>query len=51
MTLEEKVRYYVGAEGPQHDTVELYEEYIDEQLNRMTNVELLRFVSMVLEED
>lgn len=51
MTLEERVRYYVGAGGPQHESHEAYEEYIDEQLNYMSNVELLRFISMVLEDD
>lgn len=51
MTLEERVRYYVGEGGPQHETLEEYEEYIDDTLNRMSNVELLSFISMVLEND
>lgn len=51
MTLEERVRYYIGEGGPQHESHDEYEEYIDDTMNRMSNVEFLRFISMVLENE
>lgn len=51
MTLEEKVRYYIGEGGPQHESKEDYEAYIDERLERMSNAELLFYISLVMEPD
>ena len=51
MTLEEKVRYYIGASGPQHESKEDYEAYIDDRLEYMSNADLLFYISLVMEEE
>jgi hypothetical protein len=45
------VRQQVLAEGPEylHGNVRLIDEYVDEQINAMTNVELLERISAALE--
>jgi hypothetical protein len=52
MTLNELVRHQVRAEGPDLEHDEFYEDrvaqYVDEQLNSMTNVELLERISDAL---
>jgi hypothetical protein len=50
MTLEERVRYQIGQEGPQFDTREQYEERIEDILERMTAGDLLKRISWELEE-
>jgi hypothetical protein len=49
MNLNEQVRYQIGEEGPQLPEIEYYNR-IDEQLERMSNAELLLKISNVLEE-
>ena len=51
MTLEEKVRYYIGASGPQHESKEDYEAYIDDRLEYMSNADLLFYISLAMEND
>ena len=49
MTLEEKVRHQIGEEGPQLPGEE-YEARIDNELDYMKPAELLRRISMALED-
>lgn len=48
-TLQEMVREQIAAEGPD-DNGPVSEEYIDDQLNHMTNVELLERISDALKQ-
>ena len=49
-TLNELVREQILAEGPEYldGDAKLQDEYVDEQLNAMTNVELLERISDIL---
>lgn len=48
-TLEELVRHQIGESGPQLPSEE-YEERIERELERMSTDELLRLISVVLED-
>lgn len=49
MTLHERVRHQIGEEGPQHESAEDYEAYIDQELAHMSPEDLLRKISNELE--
>jgi hypothetical protein len=49
MTLDERIRYQIGEEGPQLPTVE-YLARIDQELADMSPADLLRRISNELEE-
>lgn len=51
MTLEERVREIVGAGGPEHESIEEYNRYIDGVIDRMSNLDLLYFISIAMERD
>lgn len=46
MTLEERVRHFIGASGPQHESEQAYEAWIDDKLERMTAKDLLMWLSI-----
>jgi hypothetical protein len=48
-TLEEQVRYLIGEGGPQLPSVE-YECRIDDVIDNMSNAELLRWISLAVED-
>lgn len=50
MTLEDNVRCIIGESGPQLPADE-YEARIDEVLERATPADLLRWISLALEDD
>lgn len=50
MTLEERVRYQIGCEGPQFDEPGGYEARIESELEDMSPADLLKRISWELEE-
>lgn len=50
MTLERQVRYNIGLFGPQHDSEEDYNNYIDKTIQNMTNLDMLYHISLALED-
>ena len=50
MTLEERVRIQIGEGGPQLSS-EAYHDRIEQELENMSPVELLRRISMALEDE
>ena len=50
MTLDERVRYYIGESGPQHESKEDYENYIDTMLEHMSRMDLLMYISIAMDD-